>query len=133
MTLNLTQGMTQKLDALDSEFRTHHHTLIDFIDDEEALLMEQKTLNYLDDFVAELSACIQQLVNAWTTLSDMSFGKIAVIMSSEEESMDICVSCISMSKKEHTDIQNSLLACDLVKTDELSMLQASLEGQIFLN
>ena len=57
--LDLARGMTRKLDAMDSEFRIHHHALVDVIDDEEALLMEQKTLDDYDDFVAELSARIQ--------------------------------------------------------------------------
>ena len=36
-TLDLAQGMARKLSALDSEFRTHHHALIDLLDDEEML------------------------------------------------------------------------------------------------
>ena len=36
-TLDLAQRMSQKLSDLDSEFRTHHHTLIDLLDDEEYL------------------------------------------------------------------------------------------------
>ena len=99
-TLDFAQGMARKLDALDSEFRTHHHALVDLIDDEEALLA---TLDDHDDFVAELSARIQQLVNACTPSSDPPLRKIAsrrlshlkkalssvraAIASSEEESM----------------------------------------------
>ena len=51
-TLELAQGMTL-LDALDG---THHHALIDLIDDEEALSTEQSILDDHDDFVADLSA-----------------------------------------------------------------------------
>ena len=36
-TLELALCMSQKLSDLDSEFWTHHHTLIDVIDDEDAL------------------------------------------------------------------------------------------------
>ena len=76
-TLDLAQRMTRKLGALDSEFRTHHHALVDLVDDEEALLTEQKTLDDHDDLVAELTAHIQRLVNACTPSSDPPLRKIA--------------------------------------------------------
>ena len=151
-TLDLAQGMARKLDALDSEFRSHYHALVDLIDDEEALLAEQKTLDDHDDFVAALSARIQQLVNACTPSSDPPLRKIAsrrhshlkkalssvraAIASSEEESMDVCLlrqyeEELGDCKKELADVWNSLLSLDLEETDELSTLQASLEGEIF--
>ena len=43
--LDLAQGMIRKLNALNSEFRTHHQALVDLIDDEEAIQTEQKTLD----------------------------------------------------------------------------------------
>ena len=57
------------------------------------------------------------------------------IMSSEEESMDICLlhqyeDGLYDCKKELVDIRNSLLSLDLEESDELSTLQASLEGEI---
>ena len=36
-TLEFAQRMSQKLAHLDYEFRSHHHALIDLIDDEESL------------------------------------------------------------------------------------------------
>ena len=47
--------MSQKLDALDSEFKTHHQAIIDFIDDEEALEAEQSLVDEHDDLGAELA------------------------------------------------------------------------------
>ena len=44
-TLNLAQGMLQKLEMLDNDFRTHHHALVDLIDDEGTLSEEQGTLD----------------------------------------------------------------------------------------
>ena len=58
-TLELAQRMSQKLSDLDSEFRTHHHALIDLIDDEDALAKEQEVLDTHDDLVAELSVCVK--------------------------------------------------------------------------
>ena len=48
-TLELAQRMSQKLSDLDLEFRTYHHSLIDLIDDEEALAKEQEVLDTHDD------------------------------------------------------------------------------------
>ena len=76
-TLELARGMTRKLDALDSDFRTHHHALIDLIDDEETLLREQSTLDEHDDFVAELAARIERLISLCAAASDSSPRKIA--------------------------------------------------------
>ena len=73
--LDLAQGMTRKLEALDLEFRTHHHALIDLIDEEETLLTEQQTLDEHDDVIAELSARIQQLANACTPSSNPPLHK----------------------------------------------------------
>ena len=75
--LDHAQGMTRKLDSLDSEFRTHHHAFIDLIDDEETLQKEQSTLDEHDDFVAELAVRIQQLITVCTPPSDASPRKIA--------------------------------------------------------
>ena len=76
-TLDLARGMTRKLDALDSEFRNHHHNIVDFIDNEEALQREQSTLDEHDDCVAELAARMQQLISVCTSSSDSSPRKIA--------------------------------------------------------
>ena len=76
-TLDLAGGITRKLDALDTEFRAHHQALVDLIDDEEALLTEQNTLDDHDDLVAVLTARIRQLVSACTSSSDLSLRKIA--------------------------------------------------------
>ena len=58
-TLELAQRMSQKLSDLDSEFRTHHHALIDLIDDEDALAKVQEVLDTHDDLVAELSVRVK--------------------------------------------------------------------------
>ena len=54
MTLVLAQGMERKLETLDSDYRTHHHWLIDIIESDEALAVEQEALDHHDDFVGEL-------------------------------------------------------------------------------
>ena len=55
--------MSQKLSDLDSEFRTHHHAVIDLIDDDEALAKEQETLDAHDDLLTELSVRLKQVID----------------------------------------------------------------------
>ena len=90
VTLDLAGGMTRKLDALDTEFRAHHQALVDLIDDEEALLTEQNTLDDHDDHVAVLTARIRQLVSACTPSSDLSLRKIASRRLSPTEISVLC-------------------------------------------
>ena len=75
-TLDLAQRMSQKLSDLDSEFRTHHHTLIDLLDDEEYLAKEQETLDLHDDLVTELSLRVNQVIAASSPSSDESSRRI---------------------------------------------------------
>ena len=151
-TLDHAQGMTRKLDSLDSEFRTHHHALIDLIDDEETLQKEQSTLDEHDDFVAELAVRIQQLINVCTPPSDASPRKIAsrrlshlqkslssihtAIASLSKGPDDTCLlrqyeEQLGDCKKEVTDIRSSLISLDLEEGDELSTLQVRLEKEVF--
>ena len=77
MTLELAQGMSQKLSDLDAEFRMHHHALIDLIDDEEALAKKQEVLDAHDDLIAELAVRVKQLIAASSLLSNESSRRIA--------------------------------------------------------
>ena len=76
-TLELAQRMSQKLSDLDSEFRTHHHALVDLIDDEEALAKEQETLDVHDDLVAELAVHVKQVIVTSSPSSNDSSCRIA--------------------------------------------------------
>ena len=56
-TLEITQRMSQKLPDLDSEFRTHHHALIDLIDDDESL--ERSKMYWIHTMISSLnSVCV---------------------------------------------------------------------------
>ena len=70
--LNLAHRMSHKLDALDSEFRTHHYALIDSISDEEeeALSKEQEALDHHDDNIAELATRVECLIATCDSASD---------------------------------------------------------------
>ena len=56
--------MQQELDALDAEFRDHHHNVIDLTDSEDSLPREQDVLDEHDDLVADLSVRVKQLIDA---------------------------------------------------------------------
>ena len=145
-------GMTRKLDALDSEFRTHRHALVDLVDDEETLLKEQSMLDDHDDLVAELGVRIQQLISICTSSSVTSSHKIAArrLSYSQKNLSSISTAVASLSggpddtclllqyedqlgdcKKELADIRNSLLSLGLEETDSLSTLLVSLEKELF--
>ena len=148
-TLDLAWGITRKLDALHLEFQTHHHAIVDFIDDEEALQKERSTLDKHDDCVAELAACIQQLINVCTSSSDSSPRKIASRRLSrlQKNLSSISTEIATLSRrpddscllvqyedqlsdcKEFTDVRNNLLLHDLEESDGLSTLLGSLDGK----
>ena len=60
-TLDLAQ---RKLFDLDTEFQTHHHAVVDLIDDEEALAKEQKVLDARDDLMTKLSVRVKRVISA---------------------------------------------------------------------
>ena len=63
-TLECAQCLSQKLTDLDAEFRTHHHMLIDIIDDEETFAKEQEMLDAHDDLVADFAVRVKQVITA---------------------------------------------------------------------
>ena len=66
--------MSQKLADLDADFRTHHHAVINLIDDNETFGKEQETLDAHDDLVAELSVRVKQVIDA-TSLSSLESSR----------------------------------------------------------
>ena len=56
------QRIQQKLNALNTEFRSHHHNIVGFVDSEESLTREQLVLAKHDDLVVKLTVCMKQLI-----------------------------------------------------------------------
>ena len=75
-TIDHAQKMQQKLDALDAEFRSHHQGIVDLIDSEDSLTGEQNTLDEHDDFIADLSVRVNQLLTACSA-SDATARRLA--------------------------------------------------------
>ena len=151
-TLDLVQRMSQKLSDLDSEFRTHHHTLIDLLDDEEYLAKEQETLDLHDDLVTELSLRVNQVIAAPSPSSDESSRRIvsrklthlqksltsitAIIGDASAAPFDTCL--LRQYEERTNDINKDLVRTrddlhrmDLDDSDELFGLQDTLESQVF--
>ena len=150
-TIDHARRMQQKLDALDGEFRSHHQSIVDLVDNEEALTGEQSTLDEHDDLIADLSVRVNQLIAA-CTCSDSAPRKLAtrrlahvgkslsnistsirklsgdaseahVLRQYDEQLIDL--------KKELSETRNSLLTLELDDTDDLNSELAHLEKGVF--
>ena len=62
---------------IESKFRTHHHAVVNLIDDEETLAKEQELLDTHDDLVSELSVRVKQVIDAASPSSNESSRRIA--------------------------------------------------------
>ena len=69
--------MSQKLADLEYEFRSHHHALIDLINDEGSLAREQDVLDTHDDLIAELTVCVKQVIGTFSPVATGFSHKIA--------------------------------------------------------
>ena len=151
-TLELAQRTSQRLLELDSEFRAHHHSLIDLIDDDESLGNEQDILDSHDDLVAELGVCVKQVIAASSSSSAESSRRItsrklahleksltAIISIISDGTTPVLDTCLLRQYKEKTNNVNKDLVktrddlhrMDLEEGDELFTLQDSLKKQVF--
>ena len=139
-TLELAQRLSHKLTDLDSEFRTHHHTLIDLIDDEDALAKEQELLYAHDELLAELSIRVKQVIAASSPSSDESSRRIAFRkLNHLQKSLATITSIIGCTSTTLSDVcllrqyeeRTNDINRELVKTrDDLHQMD-TLESQVF--
>ena len=61
------QQMLKNLEAIHSDFRTHHLTLIGLLEDEDTLVTEQATLDLHDDIVADLTTRLNVIISSRTS------------------------------------------------------------------
>ena len=140
-TLELAQRMSQELSDLDTEFWTHHHALVDLIDDEETLATEQETLDAHDDLVAELAVRVKQVIAASSPSSNESSRRIAsrklthlqksltsIMSIVSDTSTTVSDTCLLRQYEERTNDINR----DLVKTrDDLHRMELADEDKLF--
>ena len=75
-TLDLVHLMLQKLESLELEFKVHHYTLIDILDNEEDLQMEQDLLDQHNEEISVLAARIQHLITNCSRSSNSTSCKV---------------------------------------------------------
>ena len=78
-TPSLARQTAQKLETLDSEFKAHHFTVIDALDDEDTdgLEKEQEILDAHDDDVASLTSRIERLLETCSSAADSGARKVS--------------------------------------------------------
>ena len=151
-TLELAQRMAQKLTDLDAEFRSHHHALIDLIEDDDALSREQETLDAHDDLVTELSVRIKRVIATSSPSMNESARRIASRkLAHLQKSLDSIDSVVNDTSKAITDMcllqqyeervvdinrelaktRDDLHRMELDETDKLLEHQDQLESQVF--
>ena len=144
--------MSQKLSDLEAEFLTHHHAVIDLINDDETLAKEQEILDTHDDTVAEFSVRIKQVIVASSPSVSESSRKIATSklahlqkslasISSTVDDLPTSPSERCLLKqyeekmidlnKDFTKVRDDLHQMELEETDKLFGLQDTLECQVF--
>ena len=115
--------MSRKLESLELEFKVHHHTLIDILDDEEDLQMEQDLLDQHDEEMSILAARIQHLITNCSRSSNSTsckvvFHKLTCLQNNlSTVSTEVSLSLLS----EETNI------CLLISIKNKSMISRSLE------
>ena len=145
------QRMQQKLDALDEEFRSHHHDIVDLVDSDESLTREQLALVEHDDLVAELAGRIKQLITVRTS-SDATPRRVASrrLAHVRKAVSDVFAAVVTLSgdsydahllhqyekrlidlRKELSETRSSLLTLELDESDDLNVQLASLEKDVF--
>ena len=142
--------LLSKLEALDTEFKAHHLSIVD-LTEEDSLDAEQVTLDRHDDEAADLGLCLRRLVSSsspsgadprkipFKRLSRMErvLSSITADLSSLPSGPDGTVLLrqhqeqLSEFKVELGGIRDSLYLLDLEDSDSLNLLQASVEKTVF--
>ena len=145
------QRSLQKLESLDSEFKSRHLSLIDLITDESILETEQEVLDSHDDEVSELTIRLQRLISSLTTTTESNVHKtvskelnhlqrnLTVVAKAIDElsgsTDDICLLQMREEqlidfKRELEDTRKTLLTSDMEEEDLLQLL-STIEELIF--
>ena len=150
-TRRIAKGLATRLQTLDAEFRTHHFSIVDLIDDDTTLDTEQGALDDHDDNISQ-GVRIHKLISTATTSpktdpKSVSSKRLAILqekLNSVAESIraaidDVDSICkleqhqeqMTQFKKELKEIQTSLLEIDLEVSDPLMEAQTAVESSIF--
>ena len=76
-TLDHAKRLITMLECLDTEYKTHHYSIVDLTDNEGGLATEQAALDDHDENIAKLGICVQRLIAACFKSLDSNPHKIA--------------------------------------------------------
>lgn len=76
-TLDLAQGMALKLRNHDQEYRQHHYSLVELLEDDGDIEREQGTLDDLDDELADLTVRVKGLITACSSSAGSNERKVS--------------------------------------------------------
>ena len=135
------------MDSLVAEFKLHHFSVIDLLDDEEDLAKEHEIYDMQDEEVQQLSLRLGKLVaSADLSQHKMAFNRLKHLekgLSSISNSIptssvydDVCLLQqlevqLSEFKKEYSDILHNTHALDIEDSSDLGQLLASLNKHLF--
>ena len=143
--------MSQKVNELDSEFKTYHYNLIDHIDDDDTLGKEQTVLDEHDDAITLLTTRIKYLIAACSSKDEptahkavsrkllhleKSLSSINDAISSLTSESEPCLiqqygEQIHDIKSSLGDTWNTLLSMDLDSGDKLMTTLEGLDKGVF--
>lgn len=153
-TLEQAQRLKSKLESLGTEFKTHHYSVIELIEEEDELVDEQTILDQHDDIVAELETRIQKLISDCSrrskdpssprNLQSRRLERIDKELSAINKAVDsldmgtdntcrlqLHQERIADLRRELAEIRDNLLTMGLDDTDELMRNHGDLDKGIF--
>ena len=147
--------MLKKLEALESDFKIHHLSLIDLIDDDETIEKEDDVMGQMDEDILHLVVRLQQMIatcsspsgtRAATSPRDIASCRLQHVQRSISSMQDAISTLTDRSedvhllrhyeeqlsdlKKEAGDIRNMLVPMDLGEGDEPSVTLVRVETGI---
>ena len=153
-TLDIAQRLASKLESLDAEFKVHHYSVIELIENEDELDDEQDAIDQHDDIVTVLGICIQKLVSVCSSsstspssprnLQSRKLQRLVKELESVREATatldnEVDNTCrlqlhqerLSEFRRELTEIRDVLLGMGLNDSDDLMEAHKGLEQSMF--
>ena len=146
-TVDHARRLTTRLNSLMEEFKLHHFSVIELLDEEEDLATEQEIFDTQDEEITQLALRLENLVSssdptqykmAFNHLKHLEKGLLSVCSDIPTSPVDDDVCLLQQFeeqlleyKGELVGIRRNLLSLELEDTSELSQLLARVEKQLF--
>lgn len=137
--------LANRLDTLFEEFKVHHFSVIDLLDEED-LVKEQELFDAQDEDVTQLSLRLEQLMSSGSGQSKMATKRLKQLekgITSITDSVhtfpadgDVCLlqqlkEQLGEFKNQYSDIQRTLISTEVKDSSELGRLLSVLDKAIF--